>query len=698
MVAASLEFESGRYSHAWELLHDAPEAPRKWEWHLLRCQIDPSLRLFSDRLNNVCAARLVRGSDMLRTIDTDGTVRLWHRWTGREADVRRVQYGNPMMLGPEGNLVLSGGDVPTLWDARTGQVLRRFDASLNASVRLSAISTGGAYVAIHGRGGVLKLIDTKEGRLLRSFPSSRCKPHFSVDGAWLVWRDRDSIRFWDVAANREPRPALHLGSDKGSNKLSISPDRTYVAWKSGRQLRLWDLKTGDHDVLHPVPHAVDDLMFNDASTRLVSTLFDGAIQLWETATAELLNTLHSPGVSTVTSQSVNCEGRLLMTHAMRPGWHEIRLWDLEGSDSLVLKGHTSFVYPVAVSPDGKRVASGAWDGTVRLWDVETSEQLAALRPGQGAIYSLAFDSRGERLAAATADYSVFVWNQATGQLVDRVKLTDKCYSLAFTPDDAKLVVAHGGLTVLDGKPLMPQQALVPQHFPGEKDHVTEVVFSPSRDSFVTFSGKSSWAPGREVSVWDVSTLKQLAVFQAPTPVNTATYSPDGARLALGHADGQLTVWDLADLQRPVTKMQTHTRGVFALQYLSNGSRLLSGGRDGKIRIWDMRSHGQLCVLSGHTDYVYSLALSPDGQRLVSGSGDHTVRIWETFPLSRRLNSRRQAESLRPQAERLVDRLMADESDMSRVVQRIGENNELSATLRREMLNVALRLAVGEPSS
>ena len=65
-------------------------------------------------------------------------------------------------------------------------------------------------------------------------------------------------------------------------------------------------------------------------------------------------------------------------------------------------------------------------------------------------------------------------------------------------------------------------------------------------------------------------------------------------------------------------------------------------------------------LPGHTSYVWSLAFSPDGNTLASGSGDFTVRLWDTAPLKTRYQARREAETLRPEAERLVEQLFAEQ--------------------------------------
>ena len=100
----------------------------------------------------------------------------------------------------------------------------------------------------------------------------------------------------------------------------------------------------------------------------------------------------------------------------------------------------------------------------------------------------------------------------------------------------------------------------------------------------------------------------------------------------------------------------HTDDVFAVAFHPDGRRLASAGRDRAVWLWELARGEEVARLPGHTSYVWSLAWSPDGTTLASGSGDSTVRLWDTVPLRTRYQARREAETLRPEAERLVEAL------------------------------------------
>ena len=134
----------------------------------------------------------------------------------------------------------------------------------------------------------------------------------------------------------------------------------------------------------------------------------------------------------------------------------------------------------------------------------------------------------------------------------------------------------------------------------------------------------------------------------------------------------------------------HTDEVFAVAFHPDGKRLATAGRDGAVWLWDLERGEVVARLQGHSSYIWSLAFSPDGKTLVSGSGDFTVRLWDTEPLKKRYQARREAESLRPEAERLVEKLFHEMKDAAEVAAAIRADRSLTEPRRHAALRALVR--------
>ena len=137
-------------------------------------------------------------------------------------------------------------------------------------------------------------------------------------------------------------------------------------------------------------------------------------------------------------------------------------------------------------------------------------------------------------------------------------------------------------------------------------------------------------------------------------------------------------------------LRGHTDEVFTAAFHPEGTRLATGGRDRSIWLWDLAKGEEVARFQGHTNYVWSLAFSPNGATLASGSGDSTVRLWDTAPLAERYRARHQAEALRPEADRLVERLFREKNDPAEVVAALRADQALGEPLRQAALRAVLR--------
>jgi WD40 repeat protein/uncharacterized caspase-like protein len=277
----------------------------------------------------------------------------------------------------------------------------------------------------------------------------------------------------------------------------------------------------------------------------------------------------------VHSAAFSPDGKVL---ASGSGDQTIKLWDVaSGRELRTLGGHTSSVSSVTFSPDGKTLASGSWDHTIRLWDVASGRELHKLEGHTRSVTTVAYSPDGRTLVSGSVDNTIRLWDTASRKMLRMLEgHTESVSSVAFSPD---------------GK----------------------VLASASRD--------------KTIKLWDVAHWRELRTLSGHTDsVSSIAFSSDGRILASGSRDKTVKIWDAVS-GRELRTLEGHTKSVTTVSFGRDGKLLASGSWDQTIKLWDVGSGRELHTLSGHTASVAVVTFDPDGRRLISGSWDRRMKLW-----------------------------------------------------------------------
>ena len=592
---------------------------------------------------------------------SDGTFRVWDTQTERQVfqpdDHHNLCSGTrvDLVFSPNGQFIanVAGDHTVRVWDARTGQELRRLvllsspsivSRSYTTCLTSVAFSLDGQRILTSAGNGTIVVWDANTGReLLRLGPhADRAEAAaFSPDGERIVAARGDHVaRVWDAHTGQQVQALIGHGGNVNSAVYSRD-GRLILTASDDRTARLWDADTGQEKLqLRGHADSVNSAVFGQDGDRILTASDDGTVRLWDAHTGqELMRFAEQP--KAVLSAMYDPDEQRIVT-ACEDGI--ARVWNIStGEELLRLRGHGARA--ATFSPDGQYIATVGDDGLVKLWNGRTGPKMLRAFPTllghKTAVMSATFSPDGQCILTAGFDRTARVWDASTGQQLSLLGDESDIELATYSPDGRRVLTASsdGTARVWDAST---GKRLVLIDLSDLWSHVSSpsignAAYSPDGE-YVAFRGEE-----HRIRVWETRTWQETQVppgvegwFQTRVGSVYVKYESDLIGSAALSPDGKSTVTASED---HVVQLRDSQSGEVVLSFADHGGVILSAGmspdgrsvvtagEDGVVQLRDSQSGEVVLSFAGLAGAIDSVEFSPDGNYLITAGQDGTVRVW-----------------------------------------------------------------------
>jgi WD40 repeat protein len=546
------------------------------EW-VIRWQFVQGMPVASNYIHQpdaVLSLAFNKDGSQLATSCADKSINLWDTKKRTPITPRFPQQNDVarcLAFSPDGKLLATASrEKITLWDFKTHQAVSELPSSPVAAFAagLAALPVSPPGISPASLAAILKTgltLSTGHEEAVRSLafsPDSRVL----ASGGW----DK-AVILWDVAMRL---PIKVFADDHQDSVLSVafnpSDSNILASGSVDKTIRLWDV-AGRRQNGSPLNRIdANDVVLSLDGTTLVCGMADGNIATWDIAQREPSAQFPRVHTASVDQVAISPDGKMLASG----GTDQIVLWDFDARVPLdkPLKGHNGFVSGLAFSPDGTKLVSSGGDQRIVLWDVRERKEIR--------------------------------------EFLGPVSKTHR-----HGPD-------YKEITLVD---VSVRRRLDYQFFKGNKNWGSNVALSP--DGKILAASCADYTVRR----WDVATGQPIgqSLVGHTDLVWSVAFGPDGMTLASGGADKTIRLWNLQDGKPVGAPLIGHTDTVYSMAFSSDGKTLASGGADKMIILWDVETRRRIGEpFTGHLGSINGVAFDQKGKGLISAGGDGSVMFWD----------------------------------------------------------------------
>ena len=551
----------------------------------------------------------------------------------RAANQRAVmRAGSPVRVArfdPTGQHIVTGAIDGKIRVYRVGSTHPETVLSQHGSVTAAEYSPNGRLLLTAGRDGSARLWSASGKPHWTVQPGAPLRDAFFVrrGDAVLTLADGGRIGLWRTSDGRLLRAIKATGAAV-PKRVAVDPAGQLVATVGqDRFARVYSLATGR--LTHAFSHRgfVHCVAFDPRGVFLLTCGHEGAARVWSLASGLLVKHLYGPGPKSPIVDGTFAPNGILVVAGVADG--TARVWEAPtGFQRGIAFGPISPVTHVAFSPTGRSFVTGSLDNRARTW-VVNGRPVSILAGHRGPLNSVEFSPDSRSILTSSEDGTARLWESGTQPQLALVARQQPITAFALSNDGMRVVVgdAHGTVRVRAVDRARVLQSL------RASGPVTAVAFGPrgpiaaTRPTLSLAVWRGTVARGmRNGSVLISDGHLRVKLRTGGGPVTALALSPDGQRLATGHASGVADLWELRTRRR-LRRFSGHALAITSVVFAPDGRSLLTAGRDHVARTWNLRTSRSEALRRWHVGPLGSATFSPDG-RWVLTAGPFAAGVGE----------------------------------------------------------------------
>ncbi len=527
-------------------------------------------------------------------------------------------------ITPDGNKAITGSYNGNLciWNLNSGENIKKINKH-SSIVSFIDITPDGKIAASVSGDGQIFVLDLESGNTIQKLDDHQemvKKAYISPDGLNVIFIDeKDTIYIWDLKNKKNEIITLFTNQ----SVFAVSSDFKHFVTFNKENLELWDMKT-----FKPVKNIKfygdpKSIAFTPDLKKIISVKYSKIlIYNLDSVKKQFLDTTRDNiNIGPIFGFDITADGKIAVTTS---GDGSIRIWDLNTGDNIkIIEYDSEKLHQLSLTPDGKKAITSSVDGKVFIWDLETGSNSKTIKGHQKPICEIAVTTDGKKAITGSWDKTVRIWDLTTGNNFKTPENNSHSVKSVVVTHNGKFGIGACNYSDVCAWDLQTNFTnACKKCFVGHSEPVGAIAITPDGSRVITGSRYNN---ENKIYVWDFETEEIKKTLGGNIRfLDELIVNPDGKNVIGRTEIGDVYIWDLQTgkyIKTPkffgaITKMIT----------TPNGRKIILGNFNGDILLWDFEIEENI-KFKAHTNTITFISITPDGKKIITSSSDKNISIW-----------------------------------------------------------------------